>query len=152
MKYDSVAYPFKDIVVNNIDWHGIITAYGLWGVGGASFLSATLLPLSSEAVVLAAIAAGLPAASVFWVCSIANCCACLCNYYCGAALRSMMMPKLSSYRAGRRALLLIKQWGMWGLWLSWLPVIGDPLTIAAGIMRVRVVWFVGIVFTLRCAR
>ena len=28
------------------------------------------------------------------------------------------------------------KWGIWSLLLSWLPVIGDPLTFVAGVMRV----------------
>ena len=27
------------------------------------------------------------------------------------------------------------RWGKWSLLLSWVPVIGDPLTLAAGVMR-----------------
>lgn len=34
-------------------------------------------------------------------------------------------------RAGR----WYRRYGQWSLLLSWMPVIGDPLTIAAGIMR-----------------
>ena len=28
-----------------------------------------------------------------------------------------------------------RRWGRWSLLLSWVPVIGDPLTLVAGVMR-----------------
>ncbi len=28
-----------------------------------------------------------------------------------------------------------RRWGRWSLLLSWLPIVGDPLTVAAGAMR-----------------
>ncbi|MGV2442260.1 YqaA family protein, partial [Bacillus atrophaeus] len=28
-----------------------------------------------------------------------------------------------------------RRWGRWSLLLSWLPVVGDPLTLVAGVLR-----------------
>jgi membrane protein YqaA with SNARE-associated domain len=35
-----------------------------------------------------------------------------------------------------RASAWFARWGLWSLLLSWVPVIGDPLTLAAGLLRV----------------
>jgi len=53
-----------------------------------------------------------------------------------------------------RAQTWFARFGIWSLLLSWLPVIGDPLTLIAGIMRVpigRFVLFVAIGKVLRYA-
>ena len=43
-----------------------------------------------------------------------------------------------SERQLRRAREFYNKYGRWSLLLSWLPVIGDPLTLVAGVMRERV--------------
>ncbi|TAE29089.1 MAG: DedA family protein [Candidatus Kapaibacterium sp.] len=135
-----------------INWHTFITEYGLWGLGGASFLSATLIPLSSEALLVAALAVGMPIAPAFAACSVGNCLACLLNYSIGALLRVPMLSRLEKNRSGQRAMAWMERWGHWSLLGSWLPFIGDPLTIVAGTVRVHLLWFVLIVCGLRVAR
>lgn len=136
----------------DFNWHQFVLTYGLWGLGGASFVSGTLIPLSSEAILVAGIAAGLPLVPALAICSGANCLACACNYGLGAALRSRMLPRLAASRSGRKALAWMERWGTWSLFASWLPFIGDPLTVVAGTARVHLAWFVGIVFVLRILR
>ena len=48
-----------------------------------------------------------------------------------------MQGVLSSFSANQleRAQQRYQRWGQWSLLLSWMPVIGDPLTLIAGIMR-----------------
>ena len=50
-----------------------VAAYGLWGVALAAFLAATLLPLSSEVAVVAALQVGLPPVAVLLWGSVGNC-------------------------------------------------------------------------------
>ncbi len=38
-----------------------------------------------------------------------------------------------------------QRWGRWTLLLSWMPVIGDPLTLVAGVMRERLWIFLALV-------
>ncbi len=44
------------------------------------------------------------------------------------------------------------KYGYFALLLSWLPVIGDPLTLVAGVVRLQFVWFVLIAGSLRVLR
>lgn len=44
-----------------------------------------------------------------------------------------------------RATLWYRKYGRWSLLLSWLPFIGDPITVAAGVMREPLLSFVLIV-------
>ncbi|HQS98358.1 MAG TPA: YqaA family protein [Novosphingobium sp.] len=44
------------------------------------------------------------------------------------------------------------QWGSWSLFLSWVPVIGDPLTLVAGILRTPFWKFVAVVTLAKAGR
>ena len=63
-----------------------------------------------------------------------------------------MSERLASSKAGRAATRWLDRFGLPALLLSWLPVIGDPLTLAAGVGDVRLRWFVPVVASLRLAR
>ncbi|MCO1337010.1 DedA family protein [Microbulbifer sp. OS29] len=45
-----------------------------------------------------------------------------------------------------------KKYGIFSLFFSWVPIIGDPLTVMAGILRIRLVWFLLLVATGKCLR
>ena len=44
------------------------------------------------------------------------------------------------------------KWGIWSLLLSWAPVIGDPLTVMAGVARTPLVIFVPVVLVAKLVR
>ena len=122
------------------------------GLAAAAFLGATLVPVSSEVAFVASLRLGLaPGVAVAWA-SAGNALGCAFNYALGWWARERAGDRLSTTRAGRAALRWTERWGAPALLLSWLPVIGDPLTLAAGIGRVRLWVFVGLVVPLRVAR
>ena len=47
---------------------------------------------------------------------------------------------------------LYERWGAWSLLLAWVPFIGDPLTVAAGALRLRLAMFVPLVAAGKAAR
>ncbi|RRJ85497.1 DedA family protein [Aestuariirhabdus litorea] len=51
-----------------------------------------------------------------------------------------------------RAQSRFNRWGLWSLLLSWVPVIGDPITFAAGVMRVRFATFLLLVLLAKGGR
>jgi membrane protein YqaA with SNARE-associated domain len=51
-----------------------------------------------------------------------------------------------------RACRWFNSWGIWCLLLSWLPVVGDPLTVVAGVLRTAFVPFVLLVLVGKAAR
>jgi membrane protein YqaA with SNARE-associated domain len=58
-----------------------------------------------------------------------------------------------SRRSGlQKAQALAKRYGWWTLLLAWIPVLGDPLTLAAGLMRVRFLPFLALVGTGKALR
>jgi membrane protein YqaA with SNARE-associated domain len=135
-----------------VDWQGVFLNYGALGLGVAALLSATLLPLSSEALLVMGIAAGVPVMTALTASCIGNCVGCALNYGLGAWLREKMVARLEQSASGRRAIRWMERHGAWSLWGSWLPFVGDPLTFLAGAVRTRIWLFVVIVFTLRVMR
>jgi membrane protein YqaA with SNARE-associated domain len=100
---------------------------GLAGLALSAFLSATLLPGSSEAVLLAVLSQH---AHLFWtaiaVASVANTAGGMTSYALGR-----FMPK----KVEHRALTWLQRHGAWLLAFSWVPLAGDALCVAAGWLR-----------------
>lgn len=51
-----------------------------------------------------------------------------------------------------RAQLFYRRYGSWSLLFSWLPVIGDPLCLAGGALRINFILFSLLVFAGKLAR
>ncbi len=125
-------------------------SWGYTGLGLSAFLGATILPLSSEVTFTAALLAGLDPGLSLLVASLGNGAAVMLNYGLGRFGRDRLSPKTIGKLAP--ADRLVARWGRPALLLSWLPVIGDPLTIVAGALRVPVLPFALICLPLRVAR
>ncbi len=132
-----------------VEW---VQAYGALGLGGAAFVGATLVPVSSEAAFVAAILAGLSPATALVAATVGNTLGCLLNYALGRWGREWAADRLRRSRGGRTALDWLERFGLPALLLSWLPVVGDPLTLAAGVAGVRFRVFLPVVAGLRFAR
>ncbi len=117
-----------------------------------AFAAATILPFSSEAAVAAAVLGGIDPVSVLIWASVGNCLACLLNYGIGFLFHDWSRKKLRRSRFGRKSLIWVKKYGFWSLLLSWAPLIGDPITIVAGLFKLRLLPFILVVFSLRIAR
>ncbi len=112
-----------------------------WLLFGSAFLSATLLPGSSEAVLLGLLASGTgqPALLVA-AASFGNIAGAVVNWGMGRYfLRFKDRPWFPLKDAlNARAQTWFARYGIWSLLLSWVPIVGDPLTLVAGIMRVPI--------------
>jgi len=134
------------------DIQGFIAAYGGLGLLVVSFVAATIVPLSSEIAVYTALKLGMPPVEVLLFASLGNCLGVLFNYGLGRWGSGTVLKKTLASRAGRRAHAWSERYGKWTLLLSWVPVIGDPLTIIAGVMRVHLLFFVVVTFAVRVLR
>jgi membrane protein YqaA with SNARE-associated domain len=69
------------------------------------------------------------------------------NYWLGLKGETYLEKKghLSAQKM-KKASVFFAKYGGWSLLLSWVPVIGDPLTFIAGVLRYDFRWFVFIVF------
>lgn len=84
--------------------------------------------------------------------SLGNSLACVVNWGLGWFLREKTQSRIDASRSGRAALRAMERWGPWSLGLSWAPVVGDPLTVVAGLARVSFGAFVAVVIPLRIGR
>ncbi len=110
---------------------------GLSGLALSAFLSSTLLPGSSEVVLLLLLRDGqIAPMSLLAVASVANTLGGLSTYLIGYGLALGLVKSRRINEPHPRALAWAEQWGYVVLLFSWLPVIGDGLCLAAGWLRV----------------
>jgi len=113
-----------------------LAAYG--GLFLAAFVAATILPAQSEAVLAGLLATGTYSpVLLILVAGIGNVLGSVINWLLGRSVerfrnaRWFPVSAKNLERTGR----WYRKYGWWSLLLSWMPIIGDPLTVAAGIMR-----------------
>ncbi|MGB3962743.1 MAG: DedA family protein [Sulfurimonas sp.] len=117
-----------------------------------AFLAATIFPFSSEVAFVAALANDMPFINAMFFASSGNVLAIILNYWFGYWLYEKTRTKLAASKAGRKSLDYGHKYGYFILLFSWLPILGDPLTLVAGVLRLRFVWFVIIAGSLRVVR
>lgn len=108
------------------------------GLFFAAFGAATLLPLQSEAVLV-----GLLLSERYWlwallaVATLGNVLGSLLNWWLGRGIERFRERRWFpvSPRYLHKAQGHYQRYGHWSLLLSWVPIIGDPLTLVAGVMR-----------------
>lgn len=120
-------------------------AVSLLGLFVTGLLASTLLPMGSEPILVAYLVREAPAA--LWptvtvavaVIGLGNTLGGLVTYgmgrgarYIWGRWREQVDPERASHR---RARAWLDRWGPWSLLLSWLPIVGDPLCLVAGAMR-----------------
>ena len=118
----------------------------------SAFLAATILPFSSEIAFIAAVANDMPLLNAMLAASSGNILAIIANYWFGYWLYDKTKTKLKSSKSGNWSLEYGERYGYYILLFSWLPVVGDPLTLVAGVLRLNFFWFVLIAGSLRVAR
>lgn len=125
------------------------------GLFFSALLAATLLPLSSE-VVLAALAAteGRDLVYLVALATAGNTLGAWINWALGRYCLSWRSRRWFPIKPEKlnKATDWFGRYGVWSLLLAWLPVVGDPLTFAAGILKVNVWKFLVLVATGKGAR
>jgi membrane protein YqaA with SNARE-associated domain len=120
--------------------HTLLAALAIpqWGLGSVfliSFLSATLLPMGSEAVVLGMLVVN-PA--LFWevmvVATAGNTLGGMLNWWMGYR-GAHALPNMVQKSNGATGLRWLKRFGPKACLLSWLPLVGDPLCVVAGWLK-----------------
>ena len=110
-----------------------------------SFLAATILPFSSELTL-----AGLIATSnydnllLLIVASFGNVLGSIVNWTLGFYSRNLAIKKWFPFKEAQieRSSKWFRKFGKWSLLFVWVPIVGDPLTLAAGLLRVKFIEFV----------
>ena len=110
-----------------------------------SFLAATILPFSSELTL-----AGLIATSdydnllLLIVASFGNVLGSVVNWALGSYSRNLTIKKWFPFKETQieRSSKWFRKFGKWSLLFAWVPVLGDPLTLVEGILRVKFIDFI----------
>lgn len=112
--------------------------YGYPTLFAVSFLAATILPLGSEWLLVAMVLQQFNPVSAVTVATAGNYLGALTTYLLGLLGSEFLVRKLFRIDATRqhKAERFYQRYGSWSLLLSWLPVIGDPICLVGGILKV----------------
>ncbi|RWA75416.1 MAG: DedA family protein [Mesorhizobium sp.] len=121
----------------------------------SAFLAATVLPVSSEVVLLGLMAAGRgDPALLFAVATIGNTLGSVVNWILGRGIDTLQSRRWIPITPGQyeQAGRMFRRYGVWTLLFAWLPVVGDAFTVVAGAARVPLGLFVVLVALGKAAR
>lgn len=108
------------------------------GLAFSACIAATLLPMQSEAALVALVAMEPSAVySLVLVASLGNIAGSQINWWLGTQLQRWQSRRWFPVSPAQleRAQDWYQRYGRWSLLLSWLPIVGDPLTLIAGVLR-----------------
>lgn len=109
-----------------------------------SFIAATLLPAASEALLGTLVTKGY-ALSLLWFCAtLGNTLGSCVNWWLGKESLRLKDKKWFPVSENKlnKAQAQFQKYGIVTLLFAWLPIVGDPLTLMAGVMRIRFDLFV----------
>jgi membrane protein YqaA with SNARE-associated domain len=112
--------------------------YGLWGLFLAGFLSGSILPFNSEAVMSVLILAGVNSLSCILVATAGNTLGGVSIFYLGYLGKIEWIEKYGKVKMERIHAILpnLQKWGPLSALLSFVPVIGDVLILGLGFFRI----------------
>lgn len=118
----------------------IVAQFGYLGLVAVSFVAATLVPVSSEVVVVVMAALGYNGWLLLVCATIGNYLGAVTNYYVGKYGGTFVLARLIRLKpaALEKTRAIYSKWGTPVLVLSWVPVVGDPLTVVAGVVEVHI--------------
>ncbi|BCN94465.1 membrane protein [Thiomicrorhabdus immobilis] len=127
---------------------------GLSGLFLAAFFAATILPIGSEVVLVALLLSDFNPLEVVAVATLGNVLGSVVNYvigFFGSAFLIHRVFKISDEKFNQTQ-QRFQKWGTVSLLLAWVPIIGDPLTVIAGVLRVNIWLFLLLVTVGKLAR
>lgn len=121
----------------------------------SALIAATILPLQSEAVLVALMLDGTrPVAVLLMVATFGNVLGAVVNWGLGRFL--VRFKDRRWFPASQDRLQQAERWyrryGLWSLLASWVPIIGDPITVIAGVLRAPLWPFLALVTVAKAGR
>ena len=109
-----------------------------------SFLAATILPLSSEISLVSLLKTNsYNSFLLISVASLGNVFGSVFNWFLGFYLFKYLNKKWFPFKQSQinQASNWFKRFGVWSLLFAWVPIIGDPVTFVAGILKINFLFF-----------
>ena len=127
---------------------------GLLGLFIGTFLAATVVPFSSDALYIAALAAGSAPMATLLVATLGNWLGGVTTYFIGRAGRWEWIEKWFKVKPEtlEKQKAKIDKYGVWMALLSWVPVIGDVICLALGFYKARPFWTIVLLLAGKFAR
>ena len=109
----------------------------------SAFLAATILPFASEALLFALLREGGHALALLAVATAGNTLGSVVNWWLGRYLLRFRDRRWFYFKPAQieRAQRWFQRYGFWTLLMAWAPIVGDALTLIAGVMKVRLPLF-----------
>ena len=119
----------------------LLVDYGPIGMLIASFIAGSVFPFSSEAVMLAMLAAGVDPWELVITASIGNVAGSMCNYGVGRLGRLDWIEKYLHVKKESldRAQRFMGGHGAWMGFFAFLPILGSAISILLGLMRANII-------------
>ena len=115
-----------------MEWLNVTAESGLWGLLAASFLSATILPGGSEALLWGFLRLHPGEQwTALALATLGNTAGGMTSWWCGRILPKWQRLENIPHKDK------VERWGSPVLLLAWTPLIGDALSVAAGWLRLH---------------
>lgn len=125
-----------------------LSHYGYVSLFLLSFLASTIVPIGSEWLLITMVIKGMN--PIFSVASATtgNTLGACTTYAIGIYGSEWVSRKLLRFDelSRKRAEMFYAKFGVWSLLFSWLPIVGDPLCLAGGLLRIHFGVFLLLVF------
>jgi len=124
------------------------------GLFFAALVAATILPMQSEAALVGLLLADYSPLALVTVASAGNVLGSVVNWLLGRGIDRFRERRWfpAGPAAMARAERFYRRYGRWSLLLSWLPIVGDPLTVVAGVLREPFMSFLALVTIAKVGR
>lgn len=115
---------------------------GLLGLFIGTFLAATVMPFSSDALYVGVLLTGISPLAVFLVGTLGNWLGGVTTYSLGRLAKWEWVEKTFKVKPEtlEKQHRLIEKYGVWVALLTWVPIVGDVIAIALGFYKCPVVF------------
>jgi len=126
---------------------------GLWGLFLSAFISSTIAPGGSEAVLAYLISEKVfNEETLVLIATIGNTLGALTTWFLGTlAAKKFPADQILSEKK-QKSLNLVRRYGIWILLFSWLPIIGDGLCFAGGWLKLPLILSTAVIFVGKAIR
>lgn len=119
----------------------------------SALVSATLIPFGSEALLIYDIKEGYNLYLLLFFATFGNSLGSIINYFLGLKGEEFLVKKkLLNEQRVLKTKKYFDKYGAWCILLSWVPIIGDPITFIAGVLKFNLKLFILLVVIAKFSR